>query len=70
VDTTVTLTLAEAAAILDPPMTERQLRAIVTALRWQPCEYRRTGRAGRPAPAYDAAMLLRLGAALAPFTEG
>lgn len=64
------LTLAEAAAILDPPVAERQLRAIVTALGWQPAAYRRTGRAGRPAPAYDATMLLRLGAALAPFTTG
>ncbi len=64
------LTLAEAAAILQPPLTERQLRAIVTALAWQPSGHRRTGRAGRPAPAYDAAMLLRLGAALAPFTRG
>jgi hypothetical protein len=64
------LTLAEAATLLDPPMAERQLRAIVTALAWQPAGYRRTGRAGRPAPAYDATMLLRLGAALAPFTTG
>ena len=64
------LTLAEAAAILQPPLSERQLRAIVTALAWQPAAYRRTGHAGRPAPAYDATMLLRLGAALAPFTRG
>lgn len=66
----VSLTLAEAAVLLDPPMTEDQLRAIVRALRWQPDGYRYTGRAGRPAPAYDATRILGLHAALAPFTSG
>ena len=63
----VTLTLAEAAAILDPPMTERQLRAIITALAWQPDGHRRTGRIGHPWPAYDATRLMQLHAALVPF---
>ncbi len=63
----VTLTLAEAAAVLDPPVTEQQLRAIVTALRWKPDGVRRTGRAGRPAPCYDASRILTLHAALVPF---
>lgn len=63
----VTLTLAEAATMLDPPVSERQLRAIVAALRWQPSGVRYTGRAGRPAPRYDAAELMRLHAALAPW---
>ena len=67
---TVTLTLAEAAQVLDPPMTERQLRAIVRALAWQPEGYRHTGRAGRPAPRYDAARLMALHAALVPFAGG
>lgn len=66
----VTLTLAEAAAVLDPPITETQLRAIVSALRWQPDGYRHTGRAGRPAPAYNATRLMELHAALVPFTSG
>jgi hypothetical protein len=63
----VALTLAEASSILDPPVSERRLRLIVRALRWQPSGYRHTGRAGRPAPAYDAARLLQLHAALLPF---
>jgi hypothetical protein len=63
----VTLTLSEAAAVLDPPMTERQLRAIVSALGWQPCGTRRDGRSGRPAAQYDAAEVMRLHAALAPW---
>jgi hypothetical protein len=66
----VALTLAEASQVLDPPMSEHQLRAIVTALRWEPAGYRHTGRAGRPAPAYDATRLLELHAALAPFSGG
>jgi hypothetical protein len=63
----VTLTLAEAAAILDPPMTERQLRAIITALGWPAAGHRRTGRIGHPFPAYDATRILQLHAALVPF---
>ncbi len=63
----VTLTLSEAAQVLDPPMTERQLRQIITALGWQPGEWRRTGRIGHPFPAYPAADLMRLHAALVPF---
>jgi len=65
----VTLTLAEAAAILEPPVTERQLRAIITALGWQPSGWRHTGRAGRPAPAYDATRIMELHTALVPFTS-
>jgi hypothetical protein len=65
--TTVTLTLAEAAQVLDPPMTEQQLRAIVTALGWQPDGHRHTGRAGRPMACYDATRLMQLHAAVAPF---
>lgn len=64
---TVTLTLAEAAQVLDPPVSERQLRAIVAALRLQPCGQRRDGRPGRPAARYDATEILRLHAALAPW---
>lgn len=66
---TVTLTLAEAATVLDPPVTEQQLRAIVTALGWKPDSHRHTGRAGRPAPEYDAARIMRLHAALLPFID-
>jgi hypothetical protein len=65
--TAITLTLAEASQVLDPPMSEQQLRAIVTALGWLPHGVRHTGRAGRPTAAYDATRLLQLHAALAPF---
>ncbi len=63
----VTLTLAEAAMVLDPPMTEPQLRQIVRALGWQPSAHRRTGKRGHPLAAYDATEILRLHAALLPF---
>ena len=66
--TTVTLTLTEAAEILDPPLPARQLRLIVRALGWQPDGVRHTGRAGRPMPAYNADRILALHAALLPFT--
>ena len=66
----VTLTLAEAAALLEPPLTEAQLREILHALRWKPDAHRHTGRSGRPVAAYSAAKLMRLHAALLPFTEG
>lgn len=63
----VALTLAEVATILDPPMTEKQLRAIVRALRWQPAGTRPSGRAGHPPLTYDAARLMALHRALLPF---
>lgn len=66
----VALTLAEAATVLDPPMSERQLRAIVRALGWPPSGKRYTGRSGRPAPCYEAGEIIRLHAALAPFLRG
>jgi hypothetical protein len=67
---TVTLTLAEAAQVLDPPMTEQQLRLMVRVLGWQPCGERANGhpgRSGRQKATYDAAEILRLHAALVPF---
>lgn len=63
----VTLTLAEAAMVLDPPMTERQLRTIVTALGWEPDGWRRRATRGHPFPTYDAEKILRLHAAMVPF---
>jgi hypothetical protein len=66
----VTLTIAEAATILDPPLTERQLRAIIRELRWQPAAWRHpgTGR-GHPVAAYDWAQISRLHTALLPWLE-
>lgn len=63
----VTFTLAEAAMVLDPPVTEQQLRAIVTALGWKPDGWRRRAARGHPFPEYDAAEILKLHAALVPF---
>jgi len=63
----VTLTLAEAAALLEPPLTEAQLREILHALRWKPTAVRRTGRPGHPVPVYPADELMRLHAAITPF---
>lgn len=64
----VALTLAEAATVLDPPMTEKQLRTIVRALGWQPCGWRHSG-TGRshPVACYDATEIIRLHGALTPF---
>lgn len=63
----VALTLAEAATLLDPPMSEHQLRVIVRALRWRPAGTRPSGRAGHPPLTYDAARLMALHRALLPF---
>lgn len=64
-----TLTIAEAAEILEPPMAPADLRAHIIALRWQPAEYRRSGRPGHPVPAYPAERILGLHAALVPFMD-
>lgn len=64
---TDTWTAEDAAAILDPPMTVEQVRALIKSAAIQPAGQRRTGRRGRPAPTYDSEVLLRAHAALAPF---
>jgi len=66
--TAVTLTISEAAAIFEPPIPAAVLQGVVAALGWQPDEHRRTGRAGRPSNAYNATRLMQLHAALVPFT--
>jgi hypothetical protein len=63
----VALTLAEAAMVLDPPVTEQQLRQIVTALGWKPSGWRRRPTRGHPFPEYSAEQILKLHAALVPF---
>jgi hypothetical protein len=65
----VALTVAEAVTVLDPPLTELQLRQIVRGVGLRPCGKRRTGRAGPPAATYDAAQIIRLHAAISPFLE-
>ncbi len=63
----ITFTIAEAVTILNPPMTERQLRQIIGALGWKPAGYRHDGRPGHPHPVYDSARIMGLHAALLPF---
>jgi hypothetical protein len=64
----VSLTLAEAATILNPPITEQQLRTIIRALRITPAGWRHPGSGrGHPIAAYPAAEIFRLHAALSPW---
>ena len=63
------LTLAEAATLLHPPMTERQLRMIIRALGWQPAGIRRSDRPGRRTRTYQAAEIMRLHQALTPWLK-
>lgn len=64
----VEFTLAEAATVLEPPMSEQQLRAIIRALGWQPSGWRHTGRGrAHPIACYDAARIIALHGALTPF---
>ena len=63
----LTFTVAEACTVLNPPLTENQLRELIHALGWKPDGWRRTGRSGHPFPTYRAEELLRLHAAVVPF---
>lgn len=66
----VAFTLGEAAAVLDPAMTEDELRAIIRALHWKPAGKRYTGRGGHPFDTFDMARIQRLHIALRPFMDG
>src|SRR5258708_787112 len=63
------LTLAEAAQLLDPPMTERQLRMIIRALGIPPAGTRPSGHRGRPILTYRWSELAGLHQALVPWLE-
>ena len=67
--TAVALTLSEAADILEPRVSERQLRDLVRALGLQPVGYRQTGKRGHPVATYDAGALMRIHGALVPFLQ-
>jgi hypothetical protein len=60
-------TLAEAVTLIDPPMTETQLRNIIRALGWKPHAWRQPPGRGHPTALYNAADLMQLHAALVPF---
>ena len=63
----VALTIDEAATVLAPPITRRQLADLIAALHIRPVGKRPQPRRGRPALTYDAAELMRLHAAVAPW---
>lgn len=53
-------TIDDAAALLDPPMTALQVRALIAIAGLKPIGTRRSGaRGGRPAAMYDVAALIR-----------
>ena len=65
----VQLTLAEACDVLRPEISEKQLRRIIQALRWQPAGTRPNGHPGRPQAVYDYDQITKLHAALTPWLE-
>jgi hypothetical protein len=65
----VAFTIDEAVTVLDPPMTHRQLADLIAALRIRPVGKRPQPRRGRPTLTYDAAELMRLHAAVAPWLK-
>jgi len=64
-------TLAEAAAWLDPAITEDQLRAVVLAIGVEPVPQnnRHHERRGRPVKRYDVAGIIKLHRALFPWLD-
>jgi len=65
----VAFTLSEAAEVLDPALSEKQLRMIIRALGWKPAGHRYTGRGGHPFATYDMARIQRLHIALLPYLD-
>jgi hypothetical protein len=61
------MTVAEFAAVLQPPVTEDRLRAMIKVAAIMPAQWRRTGKQGHPHPEYDYAAVARLHAALTPW---
>ena len=61
--------MADAVTMLNPPMTDRQLRDILRALTIPPCGRRWTGGMGRPADLYDWGEITRLHAAVKPWLD-
>jgi hypothetical protein len=61
------LTVDEVVLVLDPPITCDQLAGLIAALGIRPVGKRHQPRKGRPRLTYDAAELMRLHAAVAPW---
>ena len=62
------MTRREAAATLDPSVTERQVAVLIVIAGIPPLGFQRTGRAGRPAHLYDHDAIMRVHAAEAART--
>lgn len=63
--------VADAVELLDPPMTRRQIRALITLADIRPVGTRSAGRlGGRPAYVYDAHAIQRAHRAAAPMLVG
>ena len=64
-------TIAEACEILDPPLSEQQLREVIHALGWKPAGTRKlgVGHRGRPFSTYPADEILKLHKSLVPFLQ-
>jgi hypothetical protein len=63
----VALTVDEWCAWLSPPVSRKLLTALIRELGVPQSGARRTGRAGHPAPTYDAEQIIALHAALYPW---
>jgi len=63
----VALTVDEAVLVLDPPITCDQLAGLIAALGIRPVGKRQQPKRGRPRLTYNAAELMRLHAAVAPW---
>ena len=66
---TPSLTITEALSLLDPPITEAQLRHAIAAAGLKPCGSRPTGQPGRPHPTYSWPELVALHGALSPWLQ-
>ena len=62
-------TIPEAVTMLNPAISEEQLREIIRALRWEPAGRKYTGHAGRPTLTYEWTQITRLHAAISPWLD-
>ena len=60
------LTIAELASLLDPPVTLDQVKYLVRVLKLEQTGVRKTKQPGRPAPTYNAKIVMQEHEALSP----